>query len=88
MPRINSALYFAVISDSVRNKILGDYLLTITIAVLSKPAIEGISALVFYFFRFSRIWYTLLGYLDITALSALLSSLVSTFLIIALVLSI
>ena len=31
---INSALYFAVISDSVSMKILKDYLLTITIAVL------------------------------------------------------
>ena len=38
VPRINAALYISVTSDSVRKKILGDHLLTITIAVLSNPA--------------------------------------------------
>ena len=63
-PRINSALYFAVISDSVSMKILGDHLLTITYAVLSNPAVKGIAALIFCF----------LGYLIVLVLSASLSS--------------
>ena len=60
VPRINSALYFAVVSDGASSKILGDHLLKITVAVLSKPAVKGISALTFYF----------LGYLTVLVLSA------------------
>ena len=54
VPGIDSALYFAVISDCVGNKILGDHPLIIAIAVLLNSAVKGISALMFYF----------LGYLD------------------------
>ena len=80
VPFINSALYFAVISHSVSKKILGDHLLTITMTVLSNPAVKGISALVFYFLGYLVFAILFLGYLDSIALSALLSSLVSTFL--------
>ena len=64
VPRIYSALYFAVIFDSVSKKILGDHLLRTTIAVLSSIAVKGISAFIFYF----------LGYLTVLVLSASLSS--------------
>ena len=41
VPPINLALYFAVISDSVNKRILGDHLLTITIATLSNPDVQA-----------------------------------------------
>ena len=62
--RINSALHFAAIFDSVSKKILGNHLLTISITVLSNPAVKGISALIVYF----------LDYLTVLVLSASLSS--------------
>ena len=79
MPRINPALYFVVISDNVSKKILVHHLSTITITVLSNPAVKGISALIFYFLGYLVFAILFLGYLDTIALSALLSSLVYTF---------
>ena len=61
--RINRALYLDFISDSVSKKILGDHLLTRTIAVLSNPAVKCISSFIFYF----------LGYLTVLGLPASLS---------------
>ena len=79
VPRISSVLYFAVISDSVGKKVLGDHLLTIAIDVLSNSAVKVFSALIFYFLGYLVFAILFLGYLDTTALSALRSGLVSTF---------
>ena len=70
LSRINLAPHFAAFSDCVSKKILGDHPLTINIVVLSNPAVKAISVLPFYF----------LDYLVVITSSALLSSLVSTFL--------
>ena len=80
VPRINSAFCFAVISDSVGKKVLGDRLLTAAIEVLSNPAVKVFSALTFYFLGYLVFAILFLGYLDTTALSALLSGLISNFL--------
>ena len=69
VPRINSALYFVLISDSARKNLLEDNLLTIVIAVLSNPIVKGISL-----FRLN-----FLGYLVVIISYALLSDLISRF---------
>ena len=77
VPRINSALYFPFASDSVNMKILGDHLLTKTVAVLSKPTVKGIAALMFYFLGYLVSVKLSLDYFDTILFSALLSSSVS-----------